>query len=155
VKHGIEPGEGCGVAPRNGPGHGCLEGPCLERDGRSGVRRRGSSPHSSSPSPDNYHPSLIFRPCACLGLDAVPVVETQRMEWVEPGKAFKVVSEPQLNVSPSWRALSSGAVGHWACVHWVAAGNNDLLPSRVGKPPRRLLHSTLQIAMYDMYFVFL
>lgn len=33
-----------------------------------------------------------------VGLENVPVVETQRVEWIESGAAFKVVSEPQLNV---------------------------------------------------------
>ncbi|GIL63969.1 hypothetical protein Vafri_17884, partial [Volvox africanus] len=43
-----------------------------------------------------------------IGMDSVPVVETQKVEWLTPGKVFKLVSEPQLNFPGANKFTTSG-----------------------------------------------
>ncbi|GLI71403.1 hypothetical protein VaNZ11_016529 [Volvox africanus] len=43
-----------------------------------------------------------------IGMDSVPVIETQKVEWLTPGKAFRLLSEPQLNFPGANKFTTSG-----------------------------------------------
>ncbi|EFJ45582.1 hypothetical protein VOLCADRAFT_105873 [Volvox carteri f. nagariensis] len=72
-----------------------------------------------------------------IGKDSVPVVETQQLEWLTPGKAFKVVSEPQLNhgiIALARTASTSACILLGGNFLTLGRGRSRRLPGRGGTP---------------------